>query len=386
MLQHLPGVTLYHNPIARAMFTIIPVKTRRQFADFLQVPIYVNRGNPLWVPPLKISVKDVFADKNPFWQLTEKALFVAYYNGKAVGRIAAFFPENGDGSEGHFGFLEAVNEAGLFSQLLSTAENWLKTKSCTTIKGPFNPGLNYELGILTDGFDRQPYFMMSYNAPYYDGLITGCGYQKEMDFFAYELTTKDFQVHEKMFRVNTALRKRHQITFQNVDFKHFKTSSATIRSLYNDAFREHYGYVPFEEREFDYMAKDMTQVIDPRLLFMIVIDGETAGFILALPNLNEALQHVKNGNLFPFGLFRFLYYKTRVKTVRVINIAIRRKFQHLGLGSLLYEEMVRRLCDAGYAGGEMSWVIENNVAMNKAARDMGGRITKTYRIYQKQLT
>lgn len=367
------------------MLSVVQIKDKREFFDFLNVPVRVNKGNPKWVPPLQLGVRNVFSDKNPFWNFTEKILFVGYRGGLPIGRIAAFYPKNGAAAEGYFGFLEGENEGALFKALLEAAKDWLKNKGCTMMKGPFNPGLNYELGVLVDGFERQPFFMMSYNPPFYDAQIKDCGFEKEVDFFAYELSTDDFQIHEKMERVNNALRERCAISFFNIDLKKFKQSTDIIRTLYNDAFQDHYGYVPFDEMEFDYMAKDMTQVIDPRLLFTVLVDGEQAGFILALPNLNEALQYVKDGKLWPFGIINFLFYKRRIKTVRVINVAIRKKFIHLGLGSLLYEEMVRRLRNSGYTGGEMSWVVEDNLPMNKAAREMGGQIRKTYRIYRKSI-
>jgi GNAT superfamily N-acetyltransferase len=232
-------------------------------------------------------------------------------------------------------------------------------------------------------FEHCPSFMMPYNAAYYDAHIKVCGYEKATDFFAYHLEVADFQYTMKMQRINDYLKKRYNVRFRTVNLKDFQREGALIREIYNDAFSTHYGYLPFELDEFYYMAKDMTQVMDKNLLFVLEINEETVGFLLALPNLNTALRHLPKGKLFPFGFLKLLWHKRNINRVRVINIAIRQRFQHLGLGSLFYEEVIKRLKSGNYIGGEISWVVETNTAMINAAEALGGKIGKVYRLYQK---
>ena len=203
-----------------------------------------------------------------------------------------------------------------------------------------------------------------------------------MDFFAYHLTTQEVVENTKINRLSEALKKRYKVSCRTVNLKNFEQEAETIRQIYNDAFDGHWGFIPFEEAEFRYMAKDMTQVMDSQLLFVVEVDGEAAGFILALPNMNEALTHIPDGRLFPFGWLKFLWYKRRVKTVRVINVAICKRFSNMGLGAILYAEIGKRLQNGGYEGGEIGWVAANNTSMNRIAEILGARPMKKYRVYQ----
>jgi GNAT superfamily N-acetyltransferase len=137
--------------------------------------------------------------------------------------------------------------------------------------------------------------------------------------------------------------------------------------------------------EFDFMADDFRKIVDPELVLIAEFRGEPVGFLLGLPNYNEVLIRIGSGRLFPLGLFKVLWYKHRIQGVRVITLGIKRDYQGFGLGSLFYAEIARRIVDRGYAHAEMSWVMEDNTGMNKAARLLGGRVYKTYRVYQKSL-
>lgn len=371
--------------------TIKTVSSKQDWKAFYAVQAIVNAQNPNWIGPLLVSVKDVFNfEKNPFWQSSAHQLFIATdENDKPVGRIAAFYNHIHNKMYhddcGYFGFLEFTTPS-VCSALMAAAEVFLKENyGVKKIVGPLNPSLNYELGVLVEGFDSKPYFMMPYNPEFYDSSLQKAEYQPEMDFFAYHLSTQEVVENTKINRLSDVLMKRYKVSCRTINLKNFEQEAEIIRQIYNDAFSEHWGFIPFEEAEFRYMAKDMTQVMDPQLLFVVEVDSEAAGFILALPNMNEVLTHIPNGRLFPLGWLKFLWYKKRIKTVRVINVAIRKRYMNMGLGAILYAEIGKRLQNGGYIGGEMGWVAANNVSMNSIAEDLGGRQTQKYRVYQKLL-
>ena len=336
-----------------------------------------------------MSQKNLLAAKHPFWQQNPHRFFLAYQNGRCVGRIAAFvnkehnrFHQLNDGS---FGFLEAENEAAVFGQLLQTAEEFLVQQGCRQITGPFNPSLHYELGVLTEGFDTPPYFMLTHNASYYDARIKEAGYQKQKDFYAYMLDGAGYVPTEKMLRVGAYLKERYQISLRHIDLKAFQREVETFYSLYTDAFSGHWGFTPMEKEEFLTMATEMKQLADPRLILIAERQGEPIAFLLCLPNLNEVLINIKNGRLFPFGLFKILTGKRKIKSARVVIAAVKKSQEHLGLGALLYPELMQRGKQYGYQQCELSWVVEDNVIMNRIATGLQARRHKTYRIYHKPL-
>lgn len=234
--------------------------------------------------------------------------------------------------------------------------------------GPLNPSINYELGVLVDGFDKPPFFMMNYNLPFYKSMLLDLGAQEEMTFQAYHLPCNIKR--EKIDRIASLINKRYSIRVENINFSKFKKEAESLYQIYNDAFEDHWGFLPFTKEEFVFMAGDMKFIMDKDLVYKIYVQDECAGFILALPNLNEAVQKIKNGRLSILGALKFLYYKRKIKWVKVMVVAILKKYQKLGLGSILYAEMADRVERNGYLGGELSWVADENKKMKKTLQTL----------------
>ena len=185
-----------------------------------------------------------------------------------------------------------------------------------------------------------------------------------------------------MARVEKVLQKKYQVKIRPVNLKNFNEELEIVREIYNDAWAPNWGFVPMTREEFDFVADDFKQIIDPNLVLIGEYKGEPIGFALVVPNYNEVFNKIRNGKLLPFGLFKFLWYKRKINNVRIIILGTKQKYQKLGLGALFYTETMRRAKAGGYYGGEMSWVLEDNELMNKAAVMMGGKIHKKYRIYE----
>lgn len=358
--------------------------------DFTQLPNVLFKDLPFWITPLRVQIKENFSlTKNPFWKFVESRLFIVYRDKQMLGRIAAVYHPGYNSihtkKTGFFGFLDAVDDAEVFKLLFEGCAAWLKEFNVSRMIGPLNPSLNYELGVLVDGFDRFPKFMMPYNPEYYNQRILQSGFEKSVDFYAYDLDRSAFQLSPRMTKVKIWLESRFEITFVNIDFSKIKTDAKKVFEIYNDAFEGHWGFTPFELEEVTYMAYELKAIVDEDLFFFIYINGSIAGYILALPDLNEAIRHLKNGRLLPFGLFKLLYYSKKIKRIRVLNVGVKSKYRHLGLGVLLYEELQRRMGKKNYEGGELSWVVENNPDMNQGAQEIGAKVVKKYRIYERGL-
>lgn len=367
-----------------------PVHTRRDLSRFLDVAWRVNGGDPCWVPPLRLAVKASLSDKHPFWRRNERKLWVALDgDGLPVGRIAAILNrdhrEHWQDATGFWGFFESVERPEVSQTLLAAAEQWLRERGSTVAVGPVNPGPHYEMGVLTSGFEVPPYLMLTHNPPYYPALLEAAGYAKAVDLFAWWLPKETLALDGKVRRVGEALKRRYGLTVRGGDGQRFAREAAIIERLYNASMLGQWGFTPIDSVEFAALAADMKRILDPDLVLFVEHKGEPVGFLLALPNLNEVLVRIRDGRLFPRGLWTLLRHRKSVRSVRVILAGMLPEWQRRGVGSLLYTEIGRRVVGNGYDGAELSWVLEDNVLMNRAAELLGARVHKTWRVYRKGL-
>jgi GNAT superfamily N-acetyltransferase len=270
--------------------------------------------------------------------------------------------------------------------LLAAAEEWLQERGSSLAVGPVNPGPHYEMGVLTLGFDAPPHLMLTHNPPYYPALLEAAGYGKAVDLYAWWLPTEALVLDGKVRRVGEALKRRYALTVRGGDGGKFAREAAVLERIYNASMQGQWGFTPIDSAEFAALAADMQRILDPDLVLFAEHRGEPVGFLLALPNLNDVLIRIRDGRLFPRGLWTLLRHRKRVRSVRVILAGMLPAWQRRGLGSLLYTEIGHRVVGKGYAGAELSWVLEDNVLMNRAAELLGAKVHKTWRVYQKALS
>lgn len=367
---------------------IVKVENPSQLRRFINVPWLIYKNDPMWVPPLKMAVNDLFKSTHPFYETGEVASWLAVANGQDVGRISAVdcksHNQYHDEKTGFFGFFEAKDQAAA-DALFATAEAWLKERGLTTVRGPFSPTTNYECGLLVDGFDDPPQIMMTYNPKSYLGMIEGLGYQKSKDLLAYQADT-NFKMPEVIKKIAERTEKRSKITYRMVSKKNWQKEVDLMLEIYNDAWEKNWGFIPMTEKEFRHTAKDLKSVVDERLVLFAEVDGEAAGFIVTLPDFNQVLKKIPSGKLLPFGIFKLITGLKKINRVRVITLGVKAKFRNIGLGPLLYQkaqEIVVNQTD--YKEVEMSWVLEDNKDMNKPIIMMGAKPYKRYRIFEKSI-
>lgn len=368
-----------------------PVETRAERRAFLRFPWRIYPGRyPAWVPPLLSEErKRIDPRKNPFFGHGAVELFLAYKGGRLAGRIAAI--ENKLHNDFHadrvgfFGMFESENDAEVASALLDQAAGWVKDCGLDRLRGPTNFSTNDECGVLVDNFEDPPYVMMPYNPPYYEELLTRWGLEKVKDLLAYEGRAEKFK-RERFAGLEDLIRQSGlDIRVRSVRMDRFDEEVALVRDLYNSAWERNWGFVPMTDAEVGYMAAQLKPVIDPDLALIGEINGQPAGFALALPDVNQAIRRV-NGRLLPFGLFKFLWYKRRVKGIRIITLGLKEEFRRTGLAPFFYVEIFKRATRKGHNVGESSWILEDNHIMRGAADKMGFRLYKTYRLYERALT
>ena len=378
------------------MYQFKQVESKKDWKEFIEFPWSIYKGDPNWVPPLRIAVRDVLdINKNPFFKHAFMHPLLALKDGKCVGRIVGVIDESHNQVHNEkivfFGFYESINDQTLANELLDAVAKWGKSKGMTVLRGPMSPSTNHECGLLVKGFDDPPAVMMTYNPPYYAELFEKYGLTKSMDLLAYEVDHSTAKLSEKLLAHAERLRKGASVTFRPVNMKNFQQEVDTLLEIYNDAWEKNWGFVPMSRDEFQHMAKDMKAIVDPELLLIAYVRGEPAGFALALPDVNQAIHKIKDGKLFPTGLLKLLWHtkgpfrKKTINRCRIITLGIKQSYRELGIGPLFYTEYYRKGPALGYPRGEASWILESNKPMNKALENMGSRPNKTYRIYDRPL-
>lgn len=356
---------------------------------FIKLPWKINENDPNWIPPLIMDrLKVLNKKKNPFFKTNPADFFLAFNNGEIVGRIAAIINHqhnqfHGD-KTGFFGFLEAINDKAVFETLLNTAREWLKERDCDTMMGPMNPSTNDEAGFLIEGFDSPPYFMMTHNPPYYNDMMQELGFEKAKDLYAYYIDQNTLNV-KRVDKLSESMRRKFPVSIRMLNMKNFDSELQMVREIYNDAWSKNWGFVPMTAEEFDFIANDFRKIIDPELVLIAEYKDKPIGFSLAIPNYNEIFKKIPNGKLFPFGFITFLRNKNKLKSLRAITLGVVKEYQTTGIGGMLILETINRGLSAGYFSAEMSWVLEDNDLMNRAASLVGGYIHKKYRVYQKRI-
>ena len=365
---------------------VVTADGKKGLNEFIEFPYSLYRGDALWVPPLRIAVRELLdRAKHPFYANAEAEFFLARRDGKVVGRIAAILDRNHnkfhEENAGFFGFFESTNDPEVAAALLDTARKWVFDRGAVLLRGPVNPSTNYECGMLIDGFDSSPMVMMTYNPRYYPALMEGTGLRKAKDLNAFVSTTATVD-EEKIGRVADRKLARSGVTVRPINMKDYGGEVVRMWDVYNAAWKRNWGFVPMTRDEFFLMGKEMKQILKPELVLVGEAGGQPIGFALALPDVNFALKRA-GGSLFPTGLLKILYYQRLVKDLRVIALGVVEEHRTSGVAAAFYASLVRAARKLGYSGNcEMSWILEDNVLMTRSLEVMGARHYKTYRIYE----
>jgi GNAT superfamily N-acetyltransferase len=364
---------------------VVAVDGKAALSKFIELPHTIYQGDPYWVPPLHIAVRDLLnRKKHPYYQNAEAELFLARRNGNVVGRIAAIIDKahnrfHGE-SAGFFGFFESVNDQAVADALLRQAREWCFARGAKFLRGPVSPSTNYECGMLVDGFESSPMVMMTYNPRYYPELMDKAGLRKAKDLLAY-LSHPDRVSFKKIDRVADKALATNGVKVRPIDMKNFQADVERVWEVYEKAWEKNWGYVPMSREEFFLMGKDMKQILKPELVLVGEVGDRVVGFALALPDVNVALKPAK-GKLFPTGLLKILYYQRLIKSIRVLALGVVEEFRPSGLAAAFYANLLRNARKLGMGDCEMSWILEDNVLMNRSLEVMGAKRYKTYRIYE----
>ncbi len=362
---------------------IIKVNDDRTLKKFLKLPSNLYRENPYWVPPLISDLKKDLSPQNPFFKHAEAVFFLAEGANEKTGRIAAIVDRNyiefHREDVGFFGLFECSNNAIVARGLLDSARSWLREKGLKGMIGPINLSTNDECGILIDGFDLPPCLMMPYNPSYYTSLLEGYGLRKAKDLLAYTVDIPE-EIPEKIKRVAERLIKS-DIRVRPINMKEFDREVMLFKELYNSAWESNWGFVPMTDEEIGWTAKRMKPLIIPNLALFAEVEGRPVGLMLILPDYNQVLKHL-NGHIGITGVFKFLFYSRKIDTLRLMILGVKKEYRNYGIDALLYLKSFEGMKNKRYKRVELSWVLEDNIAVHRIAHHFGAKVYKRYRIYE----
>ena len=374
------------------MIDVRPVIKNNEIKEFIDLPWSIYSDDPAWIAPLKLERRLHLSSLNPFFKHGSWKAWLAYREGKVVGRITAqvdeLHRELYGQNTGHFGFIEAIEDADVFAALCEAAEQWLLEQGATEITGPLGFSLNQECGLLVEGFEHPPVLMMPHSRRWYGELLEKQGYKPVKDLLAYWVNV-DFEPTEVLLRV--LKRYDGKIKLRPLDRSRFADEMELLRDLFNDAWSENWGFVPFTQAEFAELGTSLRLLVPDDLIQIAEIKGEAVAFIAALPNINELITDL-NGRLFPLGWLKLIWRvkNSKATTGRVPLMGVRKKYQKKAIGSaltfLIVDSVRHKLFDRGIKEVEMSWILENNTGMRAFLENViECSIYKRYRLYQKTL-
>ena len=375
---------------ARRALEIRPVASKRDLNTFIKLPWRLYRNEPNWVPPLLFDRKRFFdRGRNPFFEHAEVEFFLAWRGETPVGRITAHIDRHFNEFQHHdwgmFGFFECENDPEAAAALLSTAEDWLRARGRDRMVGPMDFTTNDECGVLVDGYDLVPTILTNWHHPYYPGLIEGAGLTKAMDLYMWTLEVSERSaVNPVIWRAAADVERKYGITVRPMRKKDMEAEIGRFLEVYNAAWERNWGFTPLTEEEVRHYAKDLKPVLDENWAFIAEKDGEPVAAGLTLPDYNQVLIHL-NGRLLPFGWAKALWYRRKIDRVRVFALGVKPEYQHTGIGAKLYEMHYDAAERTNQKKGETGWILETNKSMNRAMERMGGRIVRTYRVFEKLL-
>lgn len=374
-----------------ANLDVIEVDSSELLKKFITYPFKLYHNCPQYVRPL-LSERLEFFDfkKKPFYKTAKVKLFLAVQNGDVCGRVATCinYKHNQYHADkvGFFGFLDTPEDFDIARTLLKVAMITLKKEGMEKMRGPMNFSTNHEIGFLIHGFDMPPTVMMPYNYPYQPKLAEKFGLKKCMDLNAFRIT-RDDPIPERIRDIVDRVRQRTRITVRSLRVNDFEREVRKINEIYNQAWSDNWGFVPMAEEEFFHTARNLRQIFDPDLVFIAEYEKRPVAFSLALPDINQALIHL-NGRLFPLGFIKLLWHtkvRNKIDGLRMITMGVIPEFQKRALDMMFFVNTYNKGIEKGYKWAELSWILETNELMCRAAEQMGAKIYKKYRLMEMPL-
>ncbi len=366
--------------------SVAPVENHVQQQQFHQFPRDLYGDDPHWIPPIEsIQRKLVGFGQHPFYRTAQAQTFLATRGGKVCGRIAAVlnrtYNQYYEKPMGFFGFFESIDDEAVAAALFAAVREWFAAQNIHSLCGPVNPGLEYTVGLLVEGFDSAPMFLTSYNPPYYAGLLEACGMDKGQDLLAYGGTTDMLpEFIARLGPIADQIADRFDVRVRQLSWRQMLDQVEPLTDIYNRSMGKHWGFVPLAHDEVRHMIREVRHLLLPEFTLAAEIDGRLAAFVVGLPDYNPSIKRI-DGRLFPLGFLHLLLGKRRFRGLRILSANVAPEYQRMGLPLVLLRAMSPATLKRGIEQVEFSWILESNRLSCGSLEKGGASIVKRYRVY-----
>lgn len=366
---------------------ILPVQSGTSAEEeFIALPRRLYHGVEQFVPWFDRQMKAIIAGDHPFFEHSDGEFFIARRGADCVGRIALLNPrrynELNQENAARFYFFDTENDREISHALFSIAREWARSRGLERIVGPQGFTSFSGAGILIHGFDRRASMtMMPYHHPYYRELVEAEGFLPVQDFHSPYLEASRHDLSPRYVRAAEIARKRGRFTSPPIRSKReLRSVAGEIRDAYNDAWQTRENYTPLTQSELDQIVEDLLLVSKPSLIRVLRSRGELAGFILAFPDLSEAMRKA-GGRLGPLTYMRLMREKRRSRRFIINGFGLRPDFRKSGGTALLFYEITRALKEHRVLGAEMTQIAADNDLMMSNVDKLNADVVKTHRVY-----
>ncbi len=367
------------------------VESRRTRNDFYRVKAELYRHDPAAVIPLKrLEWLQLDPRHHPFYQHARRTVWVAYRDGKPVGRIAAIIDDlnneyRGENA-GFFGFFESPRDSAIAYSLLDQAREWLREQGCEVMRGPMSPSMKGEFGVLVDGFEHPPFLMMAHNPAYYDPLLQSYGLSPIKRFFAF-IIAHEVDDEELVRRTRDMDAACERIAARHPDIRIESPTRQSLEQVLREVNRignvirsQGWGFVPLTEAELNFNVKQLRRIINPQTIICAYIDRQMVGYLVSIPNINWAIQKSRGASDW-LRLPQLLYWMRRIPEIRCIAAGVDPEIRAKGIVSLLTRPMMHQWLK--FRRWEFGWIAEENIrSLRSLERAIPLRKYKTYQVYE----
>ncbi len=364
---------------------------KEQVNKFVQFHYDLYEGCPQWVPPFKVDIKMMLnRKKHPFYEHSDADFFLAYRDGKIVGRIAALenkpFNEYHKTKDAEFYLFDSIDDQEVANALFEAVFDWARQRGLNHVVGPKGLSAFDGYGIQVEGFEhRQIMNMMNYNYDYYARLVETLGFEKEVDFVSCYIPAEHFHLDPRIHEISRRVQERGTLQVKKFRNKAELVSWADrIGEAYNNTFVQNWEYYPLSKREVKFVVDTIIQVANPKLIKIITSGDKVVGFLLGFPDVSEAMQRAK-GNLNLFSIIDLIFEMGKTKWISLNGMGVLPEYHGRGGNALLYSEMEDTLHSFNFLHADLTQVAETTKQMRKDLENVGGKPYKNHRVFQKHI-
>jgi GNAT superfamily N-acetyltransferase len=375
---------------AAKTFSISVCRTPSQRRRFERTAEAIHKTDPVFTPPFPGSVAKFLKPDSTFQRRHGQiTAFLAERDGQPIGRIAAIVNRSHNAYHkdrtGFFGFFECVNEPTVARELFARAAEVLREAGMETIRGPYNPSINDDCGVLLNGFDKQTTIGLPWNPHYYSHLLEDLGFAKARTLYVMSLPMHRLEPPERFVRIIDRLKKRANLSMRPFDLPKLEQELEIVRRVYNATLERNWGFVPVEMEDLLDSAGDIRAIADPRLLLIGESNGQSAGVAITLPNFNEILHAARNTPHWLRMAHIFLLMKTRkIQTCRQTVLGVVPEFRDRGFHAWLVHEQFRE-AKRHHTHAILGWLEDTNAEIIEICRVVGGETDREWAIFEKRL-